>query len=802
MQTVNSKTTPNKLRKRPWFVLLLAIGFAVTGLCIYLSVMSLSRPYIGANLKLDNQQWVVQSLEHSGLAHARGIEQGDIVISVNGQEPADFPQAYIDLKVISSQLVEQLSIDSNGETIKLSVHDSKIPSANIQETVILSIISLLFLSVGFFVFIKKKMNNASTVFYLVSMVAGLEFLAGLAQERALFLSFELQKSVIILLPWLVAHFFWIFPSKKKWLSRLPHAEYLLYVPFIIMVVLFLAGGHSAGQTTSWFGVAYAANLALGLLFSLGLLLHSYITATFIRVRQQTKIIFIGMLLAVLPILLLVMLPNAINGTKIVPVRIASLTLLFSPLSIGYTIVRYQLMDIDLLIKRSIVYGLMTTGLMIIYGLTGWGLYEIMNNVGNTSLTVVVVFFFAVIAALSYRPIIDRLQGWVDHTLYKDRYDYKKAIRAISLGFSATTDMKELSQFLIVSTTQTLGLSAGCLLMPGKSESGLSVIFATGRYEHTETQKKLVKSIPALKENDMFPNQAPLDSNAAFFIPLRAGKTEVGLLCLDGKISRAQFSADDLLFLHTLASEAAITLQSSRLLREVRSRDKELEKAYHELEKRAAHLEESKVEQEKAYQNLVENKKQLEESYLNMARTLVLLQESRDRYTGGHSKRVAQFARAMGTQLGLNEAEMRAMELAANLHDIAKIAIPDRIFQKDGPLDPQEKTEVQLHPSRAVELLRFLDFMEDALPIIEHHHEWYNGSGYPHGLKGDNIPLGARILAVIDTFDAMTSDRPYRSALTADEAVAELRTLAGAQWDPAIVESFISAIGMDKDTSKE
>ena len=156
---------------------------------------------------------------------------------------------------------------------------------------------------------------------------------------------------------------------------------------------------------------------------------------------------------------------------------------------------------------------------------------------------------------------------------------------------------------------------------------------------------------------------------------------------------------------------------------------------------------------------------------------------------------------MSNKMSFNEQETRTLELAANLHDIAKISIPDSIFKKEGPLEPQERSEIQLHPAKAVELLRFLDFMEDALPIIEHHHEWYDGNGYPNGLKGEAIPLGARILAVIDTFDAMTSDRPYRSALNAQEAVDELRKLSGAQWDPKIVEAFVSAIGMDDTPNK-
>ncbi|MFC1978507.1 GAF and HD-GYP domain-containing protein [Chloroflexota bacterium] len=787
----NSTVESSNKYKNPLFVIMSAIGVIATIICIYFFAVSLVRPYIGASLSLSSEgKWVVDSVDLNGLAYEQGVSTGNEVKNttiIRGKSLEEVSQNYAARGFISQRLLDELVVDKgNSAPITVSINDNP-TNAALLETIALSAIALAFLLIGSFVFIKKPLRRSSSIFFLISLTTGIVFSSILAAERGITAAFEIEYTALIILPWMVAHLFWIFPVKKTSLSRFTWAEYLFYLPSAIMLILFFAVGNKFNQPTDWFFQILLISIGAGLLLGIGTLFHSYITATFVRIRQQAKIIFGGTLLAVLPLLLLFVLSDLIIGKSLAPLQFATLPLILIPLSIGYTIVRYQLMDIDLVIRRSIVYGLLTIGLIAVYAIVLWGTYNAWNTydliaaIPKTSVQIAIYFCFAVAALLTFSPIVNRLRAVVDQSFYKDRYDYKQAIRAISLGFSATTDIRELSRFLIVSVTQTLGLAGACLLTLDNKGKNLSVVFAAGKYESIDDQKNLAKKVSKLKEDDLFPNQAPPTTDAAFVIPLRTGRTQVGTLCLDNKVSRAEFSADDLLFLHTLSSEAAITLQSSRLLGEVRSRDKQLDKAYHELEKRATYLEESK--------------KQLEEAYLNMARTLVLLQESRDRYTGGHSKRVAQLARTLGNKLGFDEQEMRAMDLAANLHDIAKIAIPDSIFKKEGPLDPQERSEIQLHPSKAVELLRFLDFMGDALPIIEHHHEWYDGSGYPNGLKGDSIPQGARILAVIDTFDAMTSDRPYRSALSTQEAVDELHKLAGIQWDPKIVESFISAIGM-------
>ena len=184
---------------------------------------------------------------------------------------------------------------------------------------------------------------------------------------------------------------------------------------------------------------------------------------------------------------------------------------------------------------------------------------------------------------------------------------------------------------------------------------------------------------------------------------------------------------------------------------------------------------------------------MEEAYLKMARTLALAVEAREPYAHGHSERVALLATEIAIELGCPGQLVREIQIAAVLHDIGKIVIPDHVLLKPGPLTPAEFSEIKMHPTAAVEILRCLDHFQDILPLIESHHEWYNGMGYPNKLKGEEIPLGARILAVADAYDAMTSPRPYRQRLTNEEAAQALKDGAGTQWDMGIVDDFLKIL---------
>jgi putative nucleotidyltransferase with HDIG domain len=163
---------------------------------------------------------------------------------------------------------------------------------------------------------------------------------------------------------------------------------------------------------------------------------------------------------------------------------------------------------------------------------------------------------------------------------------------------------------------------------------------------------------------------------------------------------------------------------------------------------------------------------------------------RDAETEGHSRRVTAYTTALAREMGLNAEELRVIARGAFLHDIGKIATPDRVLLKPGKLDPVEMELMREHCERGYEMVRKIPFLREASEIVYAHQESFDGNGYPRGLKGEEIPLGARIFAIADTLDAITSDRPYRKGRSFTEAREEIQRCSGKQFDPAIVEVFL------------
>lgn len=182
--------------------------------------------------------------------------------------------------------------------------------------------------------------------------------------------------------------------------------------------------------------------------------------------------------------------------------------------------------------------------------------------------------------------------------------------------------------------------------------------------------------------------------------------------------------------------------------------------------------------------------QLDLSYRNTVMALSNAVDARDKYTAGHSQRVANIATAIGQFMGIDSISSQRLELAALLHDIGKIGIPDEILHKPSKLSEHDFETIKRHPLIGFNILKDINFLDSVLPIILHHHERYDGHGYPIGIKGEAIPFESRIIAVADSYDAMTSDRPYRKGLISDVALKEIQRCAGTQFDPIIVEAFM------------
>jgi len=177
------------------------------------------------------------------------------------------------------------------------------------------------------------------------------------------------------------------------------------------------------------------------------------------------------------------------------------------------------------------------------------------------------------------------------------------------------------------------------------------------------------------------------------------------------------------------------------------------------------------------------------AYVGIVATLIEAVEAKDRFNRGHSRRVAELAGRFAKILSLPRREAELLETGAKLHDIGKIGIPEEILNKPGRLTDQEFDVIKSHPVIGEQILLPLEFLADARPIVRHHHERWDGSGYPDGLKGAEIPRPAAILSICDAYDALTSDRPYRPGLPAIEALAILEKGAGTQWHPDLVQRF-------------
>lgn len=248
-----------------------------------------------------------------------------------------------------------------------------------------------------------------------------------------------------------------------------------------------------------------------------------------------------------------------------------------------------------------------------------------------------------------------------------------------------------------------------------------------------------------------PNSVRYPSKSFISVPLKVKKRMLGVLNVSSSEPDRTFEERDVRLLTILADQAGITLENIEL-----------------------------------YDNL-------QHFYLEMVQTLARAIDAKDSYTHDHADRARKYARMIGKKLGLPEAMIRHIEYAALMHDIGKIGIDENILRKPGQLTAEERDIIKKHPSIGNRIISPVQFLSPVAPMVLYHQEWFNGKGYPEGLSGEEIPLGARIVAVIDAYDAMTSDRPYRKALPMEVALAELNKGAGSQFDPRVVKIFIEIL---------
>ncbi|MBI4685436.1 MAG: HD-GYP domain-containing protein [Nitrospirae bacterium] len=334
--------------------------------------------------------------------------------------------------------------------------------------------------------------------------------------------------------------------------------------------------------------------------------------------------------------------------------------------------------------------------------------------------------------------------------------------------NSTLDTREIRKRAIEAATRLAEAEAGSLLLIDKNSGELFFEVALGEKgaEVKETRLKKGEGIAGwvaekgeaviihdVQSDPRFFKEADIKSNFVtrnmICVPVRTKDKVVGVLeAINKKADR--FNDDDMEMLSSLANEVAVAIENANLYQE------------------------------------------LKDTFYGTAQALAETIEKRDPYTGGHTKRVMNYSLAIGRMMGLNKAELENLKLSAILHDIGKIGIRDKILMKKGRLEPAEIEMMNMHPKYGSEILKHVKQLKDIIPGMRGHHEKYDGSGYPDGLKGNQIPLAARIIAVADTFDAITTDRPYSKALSVDAAFDEMKKNAGRQFDPEVLAAFLDA----------
>lgn len=343
----------------------------------------------------------------------------------------------------------------------------------------------------------------------------------------------------------------------------------------------------------------------------------------------------------------------------------------------------------------------------------------------------------------------------------------QALHKMGLAINSTMDLNRLFNQLLHRAMETLGSRIGYILLLDRDSWTLTVGGAQGLPDHVDLKQRLpikpggvshwvIKNhqsllITNINEAREFSRVSRLGFSRESVIcaPLTIQDEVIGTITMANKIDETPFNGEDLELLATIAAQASIAIKNARL-----------------------------------YENQ-------QETYLNTVQALVSAVEASDAYTRGHSERVKRYALQLARYMELPPESLKRLEQAAILHDIGKIGICEALLHKREALSTEDIETLRQHPEIGVRILEPITFLGEVRTIIHQHHERFDGSGYPLGLKGNTLLLESRILAVSDTYDAMTTDRPYRQALSHEVTIREIRDNAGSQFDPEVAQAFIS-----------
>jgi putative nucleotidyltransferase with HDIG domain len=444
----------------------------------------------------------------------------------------------------------------------------------------------------------------------------------------------------------------------------------------------------------------------------------------------------------------------------------------SAILITYAILRHKLLDIQIVIRLGLLYTITTTILGLVYFLTitfTLNIVEAFSGGRILFISVIVAFITAVVIT----PLRESAQSWIDRLFYRERYDASLMLQRLSQTTASLLDLDRITQIMLSDLVKTMHIGHAAIFIKRNSDSnyylhaeqGAPKIPAIEFSQNHPIVKWISEQDRALSKKDLtvnpifkslwkkevdYLNEFP----AQLFIPLSTKGELVGFIIAGSKRSEQAYSQDDEVTLSTLANQTAVVIENARLYED------------------------------------------LESTFVQTVITLANAIDMRDTYTSSHSQQIAEWAAQTARLMGHTDQEIQAAYWGGLLHDIGKIGIPDSILNKPGKLNKDEWHIIKQHTIHGAKLVSSIKKLENIAPLIEYSHERYDGSGYPYGLAGDQIPIGARIIGVVDSYSAMRDERPYKKTISHEDAVDELKRNAGILFDPEVVTTFLYVLNLD------
>ncbi|MEW6096878.1 MAG: HD domain-containing phosphohydrolase [bacterium] len=447
-----------------------------------------------------------------------------------------------------------------------------------------------------------------------------------------------------------------------------------------------------------------------------------------------------------------------------------LTIVIFNLITNYVCVKYKLIEVNTYIRKERIYYLT---LSLLLGFGGFGISVLQRFLPDKFFLPIILLAF--VLGLSFHLLTTPIQQLIEKEFFKETLDRKEFLQRLSQNITSTFDKNLLLPSILDVIINIMDIKTASIIIYSPEKDECEVNFAMG-IDDTKRRKAIFSKTKGLikwfcedkrmllKDNlridpkfeDVFQDiENDFEKvDAILAIPFVGKEGLIGVLCLGEKKFLLPYNDDDIVFINTLCDSTTVALENTFL-----------------------------YERKMKY-------------FLNTIMTLIFVIEAKDKYTKGHCENVGRYSAAVAQALGLSPEEVENIKFGGYLHDIGKIGIDERILLKPGRLTQEEFEYIKEHPNIGVKILESINLPKDIIDGVKYHHERISGSGYPEKLTKDGVPplpLAASIIAVTDSYEAMTSDRPYRRAFSKEEAMNELRSGSGKLYDPKVVDVFLNLL---------